>query len=237
MSSIDANGSEAKVIFVTNQKGGSGKTMTAMNIAAGLDQLGARVMVIDIDPQNTIVSWFNNGDEIPFPYSNLAAATDKAPAEIKKLMAAYDFIIIDGRPQVDVRVTQMLIICDLVVIPLRPNTMDFGATEVLINQIRRVQQDDHPDIKFSYLLNQVADERRMLYTLCHDAIVEKGYPLFKTNIRMRECYPQAFAIGATAFAKVRSFRPAAKEVAELTAEVVELLGVGDQFRAQKKAKA
>jgi chromosome partitioning protein len=227
----------AKIVFVTNQKGGSGKSVTVMNLAAGLHQAGARVMVGDIDPQNTIVSWFNNGDDIPFPYTNLAAATDKAPREIEKLMSSYDFIIIDGRPQVDKKVSQMLIISDLVVIPLRPNTMDFAATKVLVDQIHLVQEEDNPDLKFAYLLNQVADERRMLFTLCHDEIKEKGYPLFETHIRMRECYPQAYAVGATAYAPHRAFRPAAAEVSALTEEVIEMLGVGDRFRAPKKNKA
>ena len=38
---------EAKIVFVTNQKGGSGKSVTVMNLAAGLHQFGARVMVVD----------------------------------------------------------------------------------------------------------------------------------------------------------------------------------------------
>lgn len=233
-------GVEAKIIFVTNQKGGSGKSVTVMNLAAGLHQVGARVMVVDIDPQNTIVSWFNNvqsGEDIPFPYSNLAAATDKAPGEIEKLVSSYDFIIIDGRPQVDKKVSQMLIISDLVVIPLRPNTMDFGATKVLVDQIQIVQEEDNPDLKFAYLLNQVADERRMLFTLCRDEIKKQKYPLFETHIRMRECYPQAYAAGATAYAPIRGFTPAAMEVSALTEEVINLLDVGDRFSAPKKAKA
>lgn len=52
-----------RVIAITNQKGGSGKTTTAVNLAATLGELKRRVLLVDLDPQASASNWYGIAEE------------------------------------------------------------------------------------------------------------------------------------------------------------------------------
>lgn len=63
-----------RIVAVTNQKGGVGKTTTTVNLAASLASLGQRILLVDIDPQGNASSGYGIGRQ-PMETSVYAALT------------------------------------------------------------------------------------------------------------------------------------------------------------------
>ena len=111
-----------KVVAVVMQKGGSGKTTLARNLAVAL---GPRVAMLDTDPQGSLTSWFNRRQAVVPPLVPFERVTDTV-ADIRAT-GEVDVLVIDTAPTMSPRLAEVVGLTDLCLIPIRPSPDDLDA--------------------------------------------------------------------------------------------------------------
>lgn len=114
-------------IAIISQKGGTGKTTTAINLAVAASLDGLRVVIADLDPQASATAWFNlRADKslLVQPTHPAGLAALKATAEAEKI----DLLILDTAAGTDTTAARAVEMADFALITCRPQLFDRDAT-------------------------------------------------------------------------------------------------------------
>lgn len=160
-----------RTICFVNQKGGVGKTASVVNVGAGLAKLGKRVLLIDLDPQESLSYWLGITEPARTVYDvfertatigqaklshsggfDVVAANEMLATlqpdvdQLKQVLhgQCYDFVLLDCSPTLGMTTLAALTAADWVIIPLCPDLLSIKGMSQLLGTINTIQEQTNP---------------------------------------------------------------------------------------------
>jgi len=122
------------IISILNQKGGTGKTTLAVNMAREYTNRDFKTLLVDSDSQGSALRWHEESGGELIDLTCLPVTTlDK---DVVKFKDRYERIIIDGIPRVSPLTICAIKAADIILIPVQPSPYDIWATEDLVRLVQ-----------------------------------------------------------------------------------------------------
>jgi chromosome partitioning protein len=210
------------ILTLAGQKGGTGKSTLACNLAAEWMRRGRRVLLVDADPQGTALTWASVAAENGVPTPPVVGVGDNLRQALPELIRGVDITIIDTAGRLSKRLGGALVLSDLVLLPCRPNPSDIWALAQSVDSVVDVQSI-RPELQAAIVLNGM-EGRTALSRSARDSIASVGFPILRSELAHRVAFAEASAVGkgVTVYAPKT---PASLEIRALTDEIETLTGM------------
>ena len=181
------------VVAIVNQKGGTGKTTLAINLASVLAEKGA-VLLLDADPQASSQNWAAGEWTSPEGLAVKGMGKGNLLEQVRSVSREYDWIIIDGPPGITRTSADAVRAADLVLIPAKPSPLDVWAAADIVAAVRARQKTSNGAPKAAFVIT-MAQPRTRLGRQIDAALSEMGIPVLQARTTQRVSYPNAINDG------------------------------------------
>jgi chromosome partitioning protein len=210
------------IISFASSKGGVGKSTCCAAIAANLAKDGDRVLVLDLDFNQTVARWGRKASAGNVTVEAVAPDAFTSVFRAKMASERFDHVLIDLAGTREATLLKAMARSDLVIIPAQASEPDLREALVIIDDIADVIEAGANKLDYRLLLTKLFPLPTRVTAFAHQEIKRHKIRKFKTGLVERAAYREMFLTGKAPTEAAPNGK-AAQEVAELVDEIRQIV--------------
>lgn len=184
-----------KIVAMLNEKGGTGKSTIATNLAVALHRAGRRVVLVDADPQGTVRDWraaSPEGTDLP-PVLSI----DRHQMLASSLAGVRaDVVVIDSPAKAEAMSAAIVRVAHIALLVMQPSGADVWASAAAVKMVQS-RRDAGFEIDAAFLVNRVSGTTLLSKEIVGGGWNDYGVDQLASTVGNRVAFAQALTGGVS----------------------------------------